>query len=232
MPSHLKPGDVISYMEMCSEEEVNLQRGMNFRLKGTYSVILMSQRRNAPYADSVEENGKVLIYEGHDVPNRGDIDPKSLNQTRINPSGSLNQNGLFHKAAEDYKKNSATPERVKVYEKIYPGIWVFNGYFNLVDAWKEKSGNREVFKFRLVISDDQPNTKSLPIDLEQNRLIPSKVKLEVWKRDGGACVRCGKKDNLHFDHIIPYSKGGTSLTAKNIQLLCARHNLEKLDKIQ
>ncbi|MGE0368562.1 MAG: HNH endonuclease [Candidatus Dadabacteria bacterium] len=121
---------------------------------------------------------------------------------------------------------------MKVYEKIYPGIWVFNGYFNLVDTWKEKSGNREVFKFRLVISDDQPNTKSLPIDLEQNRLIPSKVKLEVWKRDGGACVRCGKKDNLHFDHIIPYSKGGTSLTTKNIQLLCARHNLEKLDKIQ
>jgi 5-methylcytosine-specific restriction endonuclease McrA len=58
------------------------------------------------------------------------------------------------------------------------------------------------------------------------------VKLEVWKRDGGKCVTCGAKDELHFDHIIPFSKGGTSLKADNVQLLCARHNLEKSDKIE
>ena len=70
------------------------------------------------------------------------------------------------------------------------------------------------------------------IDLEHNRLIPTSVKLEVWKRDKGQCVKCGSKDNLHFDHILPFSKGGTSLKAENIQLLCARHNLQKNDKIQ
>jgi len=70
-----------------------------------------------------------------------------------------------------------------------------------------------------------------PIDLEMTRLIPTAVKLEVWRRDGGRCVTCGATDNLHFDHIIPYSKGGTSLHADNIQLLCARHNLEKRDRI-
>jgi 5-methylcytosine-specific restriction endonuclease McrA len=58
------------------------------------------------------------------------------------------------------------------------------------------------------------------------------VKLEVWKRDKGKCIQCGSTDNLHFDHILPFSKGGTSLTAENIQLLCARHNLQKRDKIQ
>lgn len=30
----LKPGDVISYIEMCKIEGVNLQRGMNFHLRG------------------------------------------------------------------------------------------------------------------------------------------------------------------------------------------------------
>ena len=64
----MKPGDIISYLQMCQHEGVNLQRGMNFRLKGGLSVILMSLRINAPYADRVEEAGKVLIYEGHDVP--------------------------------------------------------------------------------------------------------------------------------------------------------------------
>jgi hypothetical protein len=29
----LGPGDVISYLDMCREEGVNLQRGMNYRLR-------------------------------------------------------------------------------------------------------------------------------------------------------------------------------------------------------
>ncbi len=37
--------------------------------------------------------------------------------------------------------------------------------------------------------------------------------------------------NLHFDHDIPFSKGGSSLTTANVRLLCAKHNLEKSDKI-
>jgi len=60
--------------------------------------------------------------------------------------------------------------------------------------------------------------------------IAADVKLLVWHRDGGACVKCGVKENLHFDHIIPVSKGGGS-TAANIQLLCGSCNLKKSDKI-
>jgi 5-methylcytosine-specific restriction endonuclease McrA len=37
--------------------------------------------------------------------------------------------------------------------------------------------------------------------------------------------------NLHLDHYIPFSKGGSSLTAANVRLLCAKHNLERSDKI-
>jgi len=33
------------------------------------------------------------------------------------------------------------------------------------------------------------------------------------------------------DHDLPWSKGGTSITENNVQLLCARHNLEKRDRI-
>src|SRR5437773_6116168 len=54
---------------------------------------------------------------------------------------------------------------------------------------------------------------------------------EVWRRDRGQCVQCGSTKNLHFDHDIPFSKGGSSLSATNVRLLCAKHNLEKSDKI-
>jgi 5-methylcytosine-specific restriction endonuclease McrA len=68
--------------------------------------------------------------------------------------------------------------------------------------------------------------------LEQNRVIPTAVKRAVWKRDRRRCVTCGSTDNLHFDDVIPYSLGGSSLVAENIQLLCARHNLAKHDRIE
>ncbi|MVF24708.1 hypothetical protein EVC37_24360 [Methylocaldum sp. BRCS4] len=32
---------------------------------------------------------------------------------------------------------------------------------------------------------------------------------------------------MHFNHIVPFSKVGTSLKAENIQLLCACHNLRE-----
>jgi 5-methylcytosine-specific restriction endonuclease McrA len=72
----------------------------------------------------------------------------------------------------------------------------------------------------------------LPEHSKARRVIPTSVKLEVCKRDGGRCVKCGATDDLHFDHIIPWSKGGSSNTADNIQLLCGKHNLEKHDRIE
>lgn len=60
--------------------------------------------------------------------------------------------------------------------------------------------------------------------------IPEDVKLLVWARDGGTCVRCGAKQDLHFDHIIPVAKGGGN-SSENIQILCKTCNLQKSDKI-
>ena len=87
------------------------------------------------------------------------------------------------------------------------------------------------FKFRLELVEDSFSEPSNQ-DLIHNRVIPASVKLEAWKRDKGRCVKCGSEDNLHYDHILPYSKGGSSLIAKNIQILCARHNFEKRDRIE
>src|SRR3954469_17755428 len=52
------------------------------------------------------------------------------------------------------------------------------------------------------------------------------TRLFVWQRDGGACRNCGSREDLHFDHVIPRSWGGSS-TAENVQVLCRRCNLRK-----
>jgi hypothetical protein len=226
-------GEIISYLEMCQAWSASLQKGMNFHLRPNRSVILMSRRPNAPYRDRIEEQGRVIIYEGHDESRRvGLPDPETVDQPRQTPAGSLTQNGLFEKAALRFKTGEGAPEVIAVYEKIRDGIWTFNGMFHLTDALVESDGQRDVFKFRLELSVEQNVDIARPVDLEHSRVIPSDIKLEVWKRDVGRCVLCGEDDNLHFDHDLPYSKGGTSLRARNIRLLCARHNLAKSDRIE
>jgi len=221
--------EIIPYIEMCRREGLSLQRGMNFQVGGTHSVVLMSLRANAPYEDRIEADGTVLIYEGHDEPKTDRIgDPKVVDQPRVTPGGRLTQNGLFETAAKEYKAGSRGPERVRVYEKIRAGIWSYNGMFHLVDTSTERVGGRSVFKFRLeAVEGEEDLDAPIPSSPERRRIIPSAVKLEVWKRDGGKCVICGSADELHFDHDLPYSLGGTSITAANVQLLCARHNLSK-----
>jgi hypothetical protein len=228
-----RSNDVISYIEMCTREGLSLQAGMNFNVCGTHSVILMSLRPNAPYRDRLEDGGTTLIYEGHDQPRGPDVsDPKHLDQLETLPTGGLTQNGKFHRAAQGAKSEARVPERVRVYEKIKSGIWIYNGIFHLVDSWIERDQHRQVFKFRLVAVEGDEDLTSVPsTHANRRRIIPTAIKLEVWKRDGGKCVVCGATDELHFDHDLPFSLGGTSVTASNVQLLCARHNLQKHNAI-
>jgi hypothetical protein len=122
--------EIIPYFEMCRREGVSLQRGMNFNLAGNHSVILMSVRPGAPYADRFEDDGSNIIYEGHDTPRSPEtLNPKSINQPELSPSGTLTENGKFHRAAQDHKEGLKPPERVRVYEKIRQGIWSYNGVF-------------------------------------------------------------------------------------------------------
>jgi hypothetical protein len=228
------PNEIIPYLAMCQREGISLQRGMNYGLHGTHSVVLMSVRPNAPYADRFEDDGSTLIYEGHDAPRSSQTpNPKDVDQPAATPNGRATQNGLFLQAAERLKAGDRDPERVRVYEKLRQGVWSYNGIFHLVDAWCEASNGRQVFKFKLVaVEGEEDMSIPVPVHSKTRRIIPTWVKVEVWRRDRGRCAVCGAEDDLHFDHIIPWSKGGSSATPENIQLLCARHNIQKRDKIE
>jgi HNH endonuclease len=71
-----------------------------------------------------------------------------------------------------------------------------------------------------------PPTPSSPLGEFNPRVIPQDVKIQVAARDGGKCRRCGSTDDLQYDHVIPWSKGGAN-TVKNVQLLCGRCNRRK-----
>ena len=89
----------------------------------------------------------------------------------------------------------------------------------------------------LMVLRDYPYETDLPeieYDIENEKVrrptIPQNVKDKVWNRDGGKCVQCGSNENIEFDHIIPFSKGGSS-TYRNLQILCEKCNRSKSSKI-
>lgn len=218
---------------MCEAENAQaMQKGMNFRMNPAYSVFLMSQKSNAPYADRIYDDGVTIEYEGHDISKNYVENPKLTDQPEKLPSGKITQNGLFIKAVKEYRNNKSNPEIIKVYEKIQEGIWSFKGYFDLIDYRIINDGKRKVFRFILKLSDKIENVNKDNLKLRHTRLIPTHIKKEVWKRDQGKCVLCGESKNLHFDHDLPFSKGGTSLLVSNVRLLCARCNLRKSNKIE
>jgi len=223
--------EILPYFEMCRREGVSLQRGMNWLEAREHAVVLMSTRSDAKYHDRLEDEGATLIYEGHDAPRAaGGPEPKSVDQPEFSPAGGLTENGKFHRHAQEHKQGRARPRLVRVYQKLLKGLWSFNGDFLLTDSWREQSGKRQVFKFRLEAVDTSVETAEP--ELRHSRMIPPLVKQEVYRRDKGRCVKCGAETELHFDHVLPYSKGGSSMVAENIQLLCARHNLQKRDRIE
>ena len=88
----------------------------------------------------------------------------------------------------------------------------------------QRLATRETFKIQ--------NPTNHAVQERQSRAaIPSEVRREVWRRDGGVCVKCGSRRNLEYDHIVPVSKGGSN-TARNIELLCETCNRTKSAKIQ
>lgn len=114
-------------------------------------------------------------------------------------------NGKLH-----YERNKEQIEKDKVKAKLL-----------------EKKKNREIEKKALQELIDEGEI--FP-DANKRPPIPKDVVDAVWNRDSGKCVYCGSNENLHLDHIIPFSKGGNT-NVENLQLLCQKCNLEKSNKI-
>ena len=60
----------------------------------------------------------------------------------------------------------------------------------------------------------------------QSKHVSATTKKIVFTRDGGLCQCCGSSNRLEYDHITPFSCGGSS-DASNIQLLCMKCNRSK-----
>ncbi|WP_145500893.1 HNH endonuclease signature motif containing protein [Streptomyces sp. CFMR 7] len=52
-----------------------------------------------------------------------------------------------------------------------------------------------------------------------NRIWTRRIRPAALVRDGFRCVRCGARNDLEVDHVVPVARGG-SWTLENAQTLC------------
>lgn len=67
-----------------------------------------------------------------------------------------------------------------------------------------------------------------------SRSIPRPVQFRVMKRENQICSMCGSNvqdEDAHFDHIIPFSKGGSS-DESNVRLLCDQCNQKRSNRFE
>lgn len=58
--------------------------------------------------------------------------------------------------------------------------------------------------------------------------VPQDMRDEVFERDSHVCLKCGARDDLAIDHIVPLARGGDN-RMENLQTLCKRCNSSKGD---
>ncbi len=105
----------------------------------------------------------------------------------------------------------------------------FGSLYNALEQFVQYINNEEEI-------DCKPTSKIQHISHKTQRNPSNRLKVQVLMRDGNRCKLCGVEcndglHNIHFDHIVPWSKGGET-TLDNLQVLCSDCNLAKgnLDK--
>jgi len=82
-----------------------------------------------------------------------------------------------------------------------------------------KIHKRHIFQLREILSGRSDR-------VEDERTIPTIIKIKVWSRDKCKCTKCESEQKLHIHHIIHFAKGGQH-KLNNLVLLCAKCHAEQ-----
>jgi len=117
-------------------------------------------------------------------------------------------------AEEGIHPSELTVARIKAWGLYSPFINLFGGKLSKI---------RELASTGVPAPDLEPRS---PANTRNRPRLTNAAMSEVWIRDGGKCVDCGSIEDLEFDHVIPFSKGGSS-TPENLRILCRQCNRKR-----
>jgi len=116
-------------------------------------------------------------------------------------------------------KDESRPEALRSYAVFEGMLWRSDRELEPSD-WATLIENEARRERAVLTALKAPRTSSERIS------ISIETRDEVWRRDLGRCTRCGGREHLEFDHIVPIAMGGSN-TSRNIELLCESCNRRK-----
>jgi len=182
------------------------------------------------------KSNQVSYFAAFTAWNLRDKDSASLKEIELLLGHSLATYSDFEALYRAYEKAFSPRSNVEPV-KIDSSRWVFNNILYQIQGTfdddqsrllvlEEFDKERRLFEKLKTKFDEEASS-----DIASKRpRIPEQVRVEIWRRDGGKCARCGSREKLEYDHIVPISKGGSN-TARNIELLCEKHNRSKSDNV-
>jgi hypothetical protein len=202
-------------------------------------LIKIASKLNKDKITAQEYKGGGGIFSSNTVSNRFGTWNKALEKAglKITKKPNIIEKELFENIEEVWIKLGRQPLysdikrplskfSTKPYEKKY-GTWrkTLEAFIEYIEYKDEKSEEVELEEN----NSDANQELGIVYKHKTKRNISERLKVQVLMRDGNKCKLCGitlTGDNIHFDHIIPWSKGGETVL-ENIQVLCVKHNLAK-----
>lgn len=230
-PNYYNPNEFDSMIKEAAEIIVITQQGSASLLQ---RKLTLGYNRAGRLIDQLESLGIIGEFDGN---NARDVNIKSLAELEnVFETGEflsencklfkrdyiqLYENQILQKIV-DYNRKLEEEELERERQQIKSEI---------LEAENKKKEKERLRTLRRDIEKELSESGEINISLESKReRIPQDVIDMVWNRDGGKCVLCGKSEKLEFDHIIPFSKGGSN-TYRNLQLLCENCNRVKSNNI-
>lgn len=112
----------------------------------------------------------------------------------------------------------------KAWSSISSGTYLrhFGTWYNALDRFVEYINSDDG---ESIIDSDEGKNEVNGVKHKTKREPSDRLKVQVLMRDGNKCRICGVVcdggiHKMHFDHIIPWSKGGET-TLDNLQVLCS-----------
>ena len=216
--------------------------------------VLKPDNRNASDQDMIDDITKVVKEFNKETITRDEYDEKGRFDSgtiRRRFGGWLNalqKAGLdktmnYNTEVKDLYKNLEEVwiklGRQPYYDEMKPPLSRFNGSIyrqrNRFGTWRKALEsfveyiNSESDKNEIILIEEKTEGKEKEFKHKTKRFPSERLKVQVLMRDGNKCRLCGitvTGDNIHFDHIQPWSKGGETVL-ENLQVLCEIHNLAK-----
>ena len=147
------------------------------------------------------------------------------------PGGTMTSKDVqkrYDETLNSLAKGKSKTER-DIWDDVHTLLYMRPSLWEQLREYEPEDVACKIFGHTCPVFFNQSGATETSIGRPEGRYIPRDVMLKVVRRDNHVCQACHlyvPDDQVEFDHVIPFSKGGAT-TVENLRLLCRACNRKK-----